>query len=292
MAMHPDARAFLSRVLDDPSDEIVRLVFADWLDELGDVASRNWAKYIRLRTEAAARHGTERELLRDDAANIAPALRVRLNVPLGKVIAHFPSLIDLLPPDRYTVGVHSSALAKPCPVALQLGEKIARTYRHIVVAEHFGTFAALAVYGESPVRVPNGLISRLQGHVTAFPCEDVDFRRLLAAWFPAAVPESLSSTSSEFEERIDPAAVEELGLRLWREAAKDGARALEVMAMPGGFEVRATIEGRPQRRSTLTPNEGENLVAWYRLPSTAKLLNVEITPRNTGFGEGVRLEPN
>jgi uncharacterized protein (TIGR02996 family) len=32
----PDQRAFLQAILDDPDDNSVRLIFADWLDDHGD----------------------------------------------------------------------------------------------------------------------------------------------------------------------------------------------------------------------------------------------------------------
>lgn len=39
---------FLRKLLDDPADETARLVYADWLDERGDPASRDKAHFLRL----------------------------------------------------------------------------------------------------------------------------------------------------------------------------------------------------------------------------------------------------
>ena len=102
---HPDANAFLARLIADPADTVIRSVFADWLDEQGGSVNENWAKYIRLRTEASARHGIDRDLLREDAANIAPHLKARLTVPASKFAPYFVEFLDVLPPDRLTVSL-------------------------------------------------------------------------------------------------------------------------------------------------------------------------------------------
>ena len=48
--MDPERDAFLSRIAEEPDDDTVRLVFADWLEEQGDEPR---ARFIRLQVEAA-----------------------------------------------------------------------------------------------------------------------------------------------------------------------------------------------------------------------------------------------
>ena len=58
--MHPEADAFLDAIFDNPDDDTVRLVYADWLQEHGQ---ENFAQFIRLQCAAA------REKLWSDEAN-------------------------------------------------------------------------------------------------------------------------------------------------------------------------------------------------------------------------------
>src|SRR5262245_6782880 len=49
-----ERQAFLRAIIDEPDDDVVRLVYADWLDEHGDTeADRARAAFIRLQVEAA-----------------------------------------------------------------------------------------------------------------------------------------------------------------------------------------------------------------------------------------------
>jgi uncharacterized protein (TIGR02996 family) len=52
---HPECRAFLASILDNPDDDTPRLVFADWLDETGDPDAAATAKDIRLEVDRHAR---------------------------------------------------------------------------------------------------------------------------------------------------------------------------------------------------------------------------------------------
>lgn len=45
--------AFLRAILHNPADDTPRLVYADWLDEQGDDASRRKAEFLRFEAEAA-----------------------------------------------------------------------------------------------------------------------------------------------------------------------------------------------------------------------------------------------
>ena len=51
--MHPEQAAFLRAITDDPDDDTVRLIYADWLEEHGDDTDRARAAYIRLAIEKA-----------------------------------------------------------------------------------------------------------------------------------------------------------------------------------------------------------------------------------------------
>lgn len=45
--MNPE-QAFLQAILESPGDDAPRLIFADWLEERGDAAGREWAEFIRV----------------------------------------------------------------------------------------------------------------------------------------------------------------------------------------------------------------------------------------------------
>ena len=46
-----DEGAFLNRILDEPKDDAIRLVYADWLEERGDVAANAKAEFLRIQHE-------------------------------------------------------------------------------------------------------------------------------------------------------------------------------------------------------------------------------------------------
>src|SRR3712207_6107027 len=139
MVLHPDAKAFVARILADPSDVVIRAVFADWLHEQGGTGNENWARYIRLRAEAAQAFGTDRDLLREEADLFAPRLKARLTAPAAKFAPHFHHFLDRLPADRYIVTLGEFEF--PAEPNEALGATNARAARALVLAERDGLFA-------------------------------------------------------------------------------------------------------------------------------------------------------
>src|SRR5262245_43167356 len=68
--------AFLRGILDDPKDYGSRLVYADWLDEQGDLVSMRKAEFLRttvaLATEATKNKKGQRKRLRRLAGQLDP----------------------------------------------------------------------------------------------------------------------------------------------------------------------------------------------------------------------------
>ena len=55
--------AFLRAICENPDEDTPRLVFADWLDELGGEVNTNWAELIRVQVPLARGPGADRERL-------------------------------------------------------------------------------------------------------------------------------------------------------------------------------------------------------------------------------------
>jgi uncharacterized protein (TIGR02996 family) len=283
MITHPDAKAFVSRILSDPADPVIRAVFADWLDEQGGTANENWSLYIRLRAEAAATHGSEREVLLEEAANVAPHLKARLIVPAGKFARHMPDFLDLLPPDRYTIQVGRTRFPKEPNEAL--GRENALAARSVVLADYDGLFGVITdtfLPGLSRV-----LGHRLNGRVLLFATPTADLEVALAGTFPP-LPQVDEPTPhpDELTRRLARGTAD----RLVSEARDQGATLSEVMAQPSGFEVRLVVGGRPKRWGTLDPNVGKRVVDEFFAVDAYARLNVRTRPRNTSFGVGAEVQ--
>jgi uncharacterized protein (TIGR02996 family) len=75
----PTDEDFLRKLLDNPTDDTARLVYADWLDEQGDEVSKLKARFIRFELEAAGlpdeslRQVAVSSRLRKQAADLDPA---------------------------------------------------------------------------------------------------------------------------------------------------------------------------------------------------------------------------
>lgn len=105
MITHPDADSFMRVALRDPTDLTTRLIFADWLEDTGEPSNVAWARYIRLKAEAAQlRFGSpdwaEREA---DAAGQAWRVRANLTIPTALFVDYPRSLLQLLPAPNITV---------------------------------------------------------------------------------------------------------------------------------------------------------------------------------------------
>jgi uncharacterized protein (TIGR02996 family) len=55
-----DGDVLLQAILAEPADDLVRLAYADWLDEVGDEAERSRAEFIRVQVELAGDLSRER----------------------------------------------------------------------------------------------------------------------------------------------------------------------------------------------------------------------------------------
>lgn len=283
MLTHPDAKAFMTRILADPSDAVIRTIFADWLDEQGGIGNENWARYIRLRTDAATKHGTDRELLREEADYVAPHLKARLTVVATKFAPHFHHFLDLLPAERYTVAL--TGFTFPAPPNQLLGSVNARAARSLVLAERDGVFAVV-----TDVMLP-GLSRvighRLSGRVILFPAPTDELNAALDRTFPSPPPVSEPTPPPEELNRKLARATAE---RLVSEARDEQAAQIEVVAQPSGFEVRFVSGGRPKRKETLNPEIGERVVQEFFAADAYTRLHVRARPRNTSFGNGAEVD--
>lgn len=286
MLSHPDANAFIARLIADPADTVIRSVFADWLDDQGGTANANWARYIRLRTEAAARHGVDRDLLREDAANVAPHLKARLAVAAAKFAPHFVEFIDLLPPDRFTVGLGD--YLGPVHHVRVVGEKLSRELRAVVIGERDNLFAVVTDRSLPQPQIVRLLQSTLFGGVVLFQTASADLDALLDRHFPP--PDQ--RVRAEVEERAGPPTPDELPVKQVCQKMLDDAKAehaggIEIVALPSGYEVRFIVEGRPRKRFTLSTAAGAKLVErCFDLGGRADS-GLRALPRNTSFGAGV-----
>lgn len=283
MLTHPDAKAFMARILADPADPVIRTVFADWLDEQGGIANQNWARYIRLRSDAAGKVGSDRDALREEADHVAPHLKARLTVPAAKLAPHFPQFLDLLPADRYTVTLGGYTFP-PVPNDA-LGGANARAARSVVLAEQDRVFAVVTdMLLPGLARV---LGRRLDGRVVLFPAATDELNAALDRTFPPPPPESPPPPPpEEVNRQLARGTVE----RLVAEAREQQAARIEVVPLPAGFEVRFVSGGRPKRKESLDAELGERVVREFFAADAYTRLHVRARPRNTSFGNGAEVD--
>jgi uncharacterized protein (TIGR02996 family) len=288
MLFHPDANAFIARLIAAPADTVIRLVFADWLEEMGGVGNENWAKYIRLRTEAAGRHGLDRELLLDDAANVAPHVIARLTLPAARFAPHFVEFMDLLPPDRYTIAL--ADFVGPIHHIRAVGEAASRDLRALVVAERDNLFAVATDRLDPAVAL--GVSRALLGGIVLFPTWTPDLTAALDRHFPP-IRRPADGDVTPVPDRpptLDELPVKQASARLITEAVGEAARGIEIVALPSGYEVRFQVEGRTLRRYSITSATGEQLVERFFTLSDRSDSTVRAVPRNTSFGRGVTVD--
>ncbi len=285
MPIHPDAKAFLTRLLADPSDHVVRLLLADWLDERGGLAPSNWAKYIRLRTEATTVFGTARELLHEEAANIAEAITTKLVVPVKSLTPHFLSLLDLLPPRQLRL---NSIGYVPLPEAnRRLTSTQAQRYRSLVVCEHRGEFAVITDrIDEHQSRV---LTPFLQGLCITFFAETPEFEKMMALTYPQQAVDSPSTPTDESVEQ-PPLSISTVCHDLLKEALQKRIRAMEIVALPSSYAVRWIVEGRITQHTTLMADVGAGVVQWLTTHAVPQGLALRQFARSSSFGDGVHLD--
>jgi uncharacterized protein (TIGR02996 family) len=126
MRSHADADAFMRASLRQPEDVTARLVFADWLDETGGEHNAAWARFIRLKIEAAQHApGSCERLALDRGAEVqAPLIRAKLTIPAQLFVDHPEELLQLLPAPNITVRLKEFEV--PQQVLELLPESVAR----------------------------------------------------------------------------------------------------------------------------------------------------------------------
>ncbi len=283
MVLHPDAKAFVARILSDPTDDVMRAVFADWLQEQGGTGNENWARYIRLRSEAAKAFGTDRDLLREEADNLAPHLKARLTIPAGKFAPHFVTFLDLLPADRYIVTLGDYTF--PVEPNATLGETNARAARSLVLTERDGVFALVT---DNPLPGLGRVIGqRLNGRTVLIPAYTTDITEALTRTFPPAPP---PPPTAEMTVALNRKLARTTAERLVADARHEHASRIEVVAQPSGFDVRFLIDGRPRRKDGLDTAMGELVVKEFFAADLFTRLHVRARPRNTSFGAGAEVD--
>ena len=280
-AIHPDAKAFLARIVEDPTDALMRLLFADWLDEQGGQVNTNWAGYIRLRTTAREKFGEARDLLLDEAANVAQALTVKLSWPASTLHPHFEFLEDLLPTTRLRL-VNVAEL--PINAGLQQLWECSRyePSSAVILAESPLAYAAVAL---EPDRVPLGQMQQtLQRRVIVFGCDRASWSALLQQHTAG----DMEGMPRDVVRVIQPEVTLAESLQELLAAARTHrARFLELMAQPKGYEARWIHEGRTTAHRHYDRITGEALVQWLM---THRVPGAIAQPRNTSFGPGVMIE--
>lgn len=283
MVLHPDAKAFVARILSDPTDDVMRAVFADWLQEQGGTGNENWARYIRLRSEAAKAFGTDRDLLREEADDLAPHIKARLTIPAGKFAPHFVQFLDLLPADRYIVTLDEFTF--PHEPNATLGETNARAARSLVLTERDGVFALVT---DNPLPGLGRVIGqRLSGRTVLIPAFTTEITEALNRTFPAPPPPPpTAEQTAALNRKLARTTVE----RLVADARHEHATRIEVVAQPSGFDVRFLIDGRPRRKDGLDTVMGELVVKEFFAADVFTRLHVRARPRNTSFGAGAEVD--
>jgi uncharacterized protein (TIGR02996 family) len=143
---HPEADAFVARVLTQPDDRLNRLVFADWLDETGIDHLAAWAEYIRLRA-AFAESGDE--AFRKRADEVGCDVRARLTLHTLPGLKHLRWLPDLLPDHRIQLRIGDDEI--PHALVECLPESVSREHLVMPVALHGATIYLMSPNAEPPV---------------------------------------------------------------------------------------------------------------------------------------------
>ncbi len=96
---HPDADAFMRRILSNPTDALPRLVFADWLEESGTSSNLAWARYLRLADELANAppDDTRRPKMVAELQKIGSLIRAKLTCRAEVFVAYPDAMLQLLP---------------------------------------------------------------------------------------------------------------------------------------------------------------------------------------------------
>lgn len=303
---HPptDADALMRAVLRSPADAVAKLVFADWLEETGHRGSLAWARYIRLRAEAAAADSIlARDLARHSAAEAAPEITARLTLPAAQFVPYFEQFLDLLPASRYTITL--SGFAPPAALFREFREPVLRDRLIIPLAERDATMLlagvrlAQSVHDDlSQVRPgPTVWVKAMAEEILA--ALDAQYSRaeqsLDACGYAHRSTARHAAPSNEPVGHNPEAELSETTawggiLRLIAEAKAENAGGVEIMATSADrYAIRFSIQGRPARRYVAPHAWGKDLVEAAQRLTWDPQPGVKLRDRNTYFGPGARL---
>jgi uncharacterized protein (TIGR02996 family) len=294
---NPAADALMRAVIQAPADAVARLVFADWLEETGQPGNLAWARYIRLRAEAAAADtAVERDLARHKAADIAPGITARLTLPAAQFVPHFDKLLDLLPAARFTITL--TGYRPPAALFREFREPDLRDRVVIPLAERDATLLLAGVRWAQSVQ--DDLATHHRGQmvwVKALAEEilaalDAQYERCRVEEAPPPRPVISPDEPREFNPEAQLSATTAWGgvLRLIAEAKAEGAGGVEIMATSETkYVIRFALHGSPVRRYVANHEWGKDLVEAAQRLQWDPQPGVRLRDRNTFFGPGARL---
>lgn len=153
----PNADAFMTRILADPTDPLPRLVFADWLEETGTSSNIAWARYLRLADELANTSASDprHRKLAALQTHISRSIRAKLTFRAETLTEHPDAMLRVLPPRNLVVNADTVVLKQSL---LELvPESVARENRLLPMAE-----LGPRVYLFAAVEPDPGLIERIR----------------------------------------------------------------------------------------------------------------------------------
>ena len=277
--MSDSAGAFVRRILDAPTDPLIRLVFADWLDETGTTANVAWADYLRLRAAAGqATNATDRILASRGAAAVAGLVTARLSVVADVFTPNFVGLLDLLPALNYSVAVAGFSIDRA--VLGRLTEPAALRWRGLPLAAHDGrVLLGMVVPGDAQAVAELGRLVTGNPVAVAVPGDqlsdlvDRTFTRAIALVTPR--PPAGGGPREQLEQLI-------------RQAHDRQATALELTAEAVGYQVYLVHAGQSLPWVRLVSEVGRAM-AETAATLPAGRLSVQVMFRSTGFGPGLRI---
>jgi uncharacterized protein (TIGR02996 family) len=293
---NPAADALMRAVIQAPADAVARLVFADWLEETGQPGNLAWARYIRLRAEAAAADDSlARDLARHKAADIAPGITARLTLPAAQFVPHFDKFLDLLPAARFTITLNG--FMPPAALFREFREPELRDRVVIPLAERDATLLLAGVRWAQSVqddlaphhRGPTVWVKALAEEILAALDAQYDRCRVEEAPPPRSVP---ADQPREFNPEAELSETTAWGgvLRLIAEAQAEGAGGIEIMATSADkYAIRFALHGSPVRRYVANHEWGRDLVEAAQRLRWDPRPGVRLRDRNTFFGAGARL---
>jgi uncharacterized protein (TIGR02996 family) len=161
---HPTADAFVRGILADPADTVIRLVFADWLDEQGGAANVAWAGYLRAQAEwetLPADDPRRMELL-ELAKQHRRGIRSHLTLPAHAVQSEFLHLLKVLPSGNIRIRLSGEDISRHAISFMP--ESVAREYRLIPVGRRRNCLA---------IATPTPLDGEVKHDVANFLCINI-----------------------------------------------------------------------------------------------------------------------